>query len=290
MQDKGLGRGLSVFFTENADEDVSLNCNQTGRSIVEIEISLIDENPYQPRQVFDDEAVSSLANSIKEHGVLQPIVVQKEENGRYTLIAGERRLRASRSIRLEKIPCIITEDKYSKEKMLELAILENIQRENLDVIEEAEAYKQLSEEFGQTQEKISASTGKSRSHIANMLRLNALPAVVKDLIHKKKITFGHARALVGIPDAEEIAEKIVKEDLSVRQVEKFIRDKKLKFQNNRAVYEERSESNEISHHIKEILKLNVKIKLHSNNDSGIIEISFKNSSELDRFMQAISKS
>lgn len=290
MQDKGLGRGLSVFFTENADEKVSPDHSQTGRSVVEIEIKLIDENPYQPRKVFDDEAVSSLANSIKEHGVLQPIVVQREENGRYTVIAGERRLRASRSIMLEKIPCIITEDKYSKQKMLELAILENIQRENLDVIEEAEAYKQLSEEFGQTQEKISLSTGKSRSHIANMLRLNALPATVKDLIHKKKITFGHARALVGTPNAEEIAEKIVKEDLSVRQVEKFIRDKKLKFQNNSAVYEERSETNEISHHIKEILKLNVKIKLHNSNDSGIIEISFKNSSELDRFMQAISKS
>lgn len=290
MQDKGLGRGLSVFFNEDLNVDLTANQNRSERSIIEIDIGLIDENPYQPRKVFDDDAISSLASSIKEHGVLQPIVVQRGDNGRYILIAGERRLRASKSIRLEQIPCIVNEEQYSKEKMLELAILENIQRENLDVIEEADAYKRLSEEFGQTQEKISIATGKSRSHIANMLRLNALPTAVKNLVHEKKITFGHARALVGIKNADEIAQKIVKEDLSVRQVENLIRDKKLKFQDHEGIYEERSETNEICHHISEILNLDVKIKMRGkNNDSGTIEISFNNSSELDRFMQAISR-
>ena len=284
MQEKGLGRGLSVFFDETNQEEVR------ERKVVDIDISLIDENPYQPRKIFDDEAVSSLANSIKEHGVLQPIVVQKGDNGRYILIAGERRLRASRSIRLEKIPCIVVEERYTKEKLLELAILENIQRENLDVIEEAEAYKRLSEEFGQTQEKIAAATGKSRSHIANMLRLNALPISVKGLIHDKKLTFGHVRALVGTQDAAELAEKIVKDDLSVRQVEKLIRDRKLKFQQNDVRYEERSESAEIQHHIAELLNLKVKVKMRGDSgDSGTIEIAFGNSSELDRFMQVISK-
>lgn len=286
MTGKALGRGLSAFFdaSDIVDDAPARRTNDNGRVVENIDIRLIEENPYQPRKIFSDEAVTSLAASIKEHGILQPLIVQ-EENGRYILIAGERRLRASKYLLLDKVPCIVNSEKYTKAKMLELAILENIQREDLDVLEEAEAYRRLSEEFGFTQEKIAETTGKSRSHIANMLRLNALPAGVKDLIHDKKLTFGHARALVGIQDAEEIAQKIVDEDLSVRQVEKMIRDKKLKFQKEVGVYEEQSDSEEIRHHISTMLNMNVKVKLKGT--GGAIEIKFNDSAELDRFMQII---
>lgn len=289
MQQRGLGRGLSAFFNESIDiekqEDIT---EKSDDSISVIDINLIKENPFQPRKIFNDDAVESLARSIKEHGLLQPILVQRHQGNKFLLIAGERRLRAAKLAKLDEVPCIICHRQYTDKELLEIAILENIQRENLDIIEEAEAYKKLIEGFKQTQEQISETTGKSRSHIANVLRLNALPNTVKNLIHEKKITFGHARALVGIQDAEMLAEKIASEDLSVRQVEKIVKDKKLKFQQDGGIYEEKSEENEIRYQISSILNMDVKVKLKGN--GGAIEIKFDNSNELDRFMQIISQS
>lgn len=284
MQERGLGRGLSAFFENTNDQ---ANVDTGGESVVEIDITEIRENPFQPRKVFDDAAISSLAESIKEHGILQPLLVQRDLDGNFILIAGERRLRAARCAHIKKVPCIVKTG-FTPNKLLEVAILENIQRENLDVMEEAESYKRLVEEFNLTQERISETTGKSRSHIANMLRLNALPAAIKNMIHDKKISFGHARALVGIPNAEELAQKIVESDLSVRQTEKLVKDSKI--QQTKAidsVYEERSESEEIRSHIANILNLSVAVKLKGK--GGTIELRFKNSSELDRFMQLISQ-
>lgn len=289
MQQRGLGRGLSAFFNEDVDvekqEDIT---EKSDNSVSVIDIKLIKENPFQPRKIFNDEAVESLARSIKEHGLLQPILVQHHQGDKFLLIAGERRLRAAKLAKLDEVPCIICHRQYTDKELLEIAILENIQRENLDIIEEAEAYKKLIEEFKQTQEQISETTGKSRSHVANVLRLNALPNAVKNLIHEKKITFGHARALVGIHDAEILAERIASEDLSVRQVEKIVKDKKLKFQQDGGIYEEKSEENEIRYQISSILNMDVKVKLKGN--GGAIEIKFNNSNELDRFMQIISQS
>lgn len=284
MQERGLGRGLSAFFENTSDQ---INGNVCGESVVEIDITEIRENPFQPRKIFDDAAISSLAESIKEHGILQPLLVQRDSDGNFTLIAGERRLRAARCAHIKKVPCIVKTG-FTKDKLLEVAILENIQREDLNVIEEAESYKRLIEEFNLTQERISETTGKSRSHIANMLRLNTLPAAIKTMVHDKKISFGHARALVGIPNAEELAKKIVECDLSVRQTEKLVKDSKFQqAKDTNAIYEERSESEEIRSHIARILNLSVAVKLKR--QGGTIELRFKNSSELDRFMQLISK-
>ncbi len=286
MNERGVGRGLAVFFEQNDQYEEQRTNDKSAKSVSIIDIKLIDENPYQPRKVFSDDAIASLGESIRRHGILQPIVVAKKDDDRYYVIAGERRLRAARAVGLDKIPCIVDQTNRSDIEMLELAILENIQRENLNVIEEAEAYKRLQEEFGKTQDYIAETTGKSRSHIANVIRLNTLPQEVKNLLYEGKLTFGHARALVGIPDAESVGQQIVDNDLSVRQVEKLVKEKRLS--KNRVVlseYVERSEIDEIKHHIASLLNLHVRVKLKK--DGGTIEINFKNSSELDRFMQII---
>lgn len=278
-----LGRGLSVFFENN---DLLDDANSSSQQVKNINISKISCNPYQPRRVFDNEQLEALAQSIRENGIIQPIVVY-ENNGGYIIIAGERRLRASKIAGLSEIPCIVSEQK-SDEKLLEIAILENIQREDLDAIEEAEAYKKLIENFGYTQDQLGEKLGKSRSHITNILRLNSLPEVVKTLIHEKKLSFGHARSLVGVQNAVEIANRIISEGLSVRQVEKIIQEQKIKIRSNndRSFGLDQSEEANISEQLSSLLGLNVSLKMR-NNGGGTVEIKFRNVDELDSLMSKL---
>lgn len=213
-----LGKGLSDLLGENY---IDIDLDVDGEVIVDVLLSEIKPNPYQPRKVFNDEQIDELAASIKEHGVFQPIILKKVTNG-YIIVAGERRYRACKKLGLEKIPAIIRE--YNQAKVAEIALLENLQREDLNSIEEAEAYRQIMSELGITQEELAKRVGKSRSYVTNMLGLLTLPKAVQQLVLENKMTMGHARALSKLNDKKKInqlARQVVEKGLSVRQTEEL---------------------------------------------------------------------
>tara|TARA_Y100000992_G_scaffold270746_1_gene211245 strand:- start:269 stop:937 length:669 start_codon:yes stop_codon:yes gene_type:complete len=210
---KGLGRGLSSLIGETRVE------SKTNK----LSLSEIVPNKYQPRKIFDEEMLKDLCNSIKERGVIQPIIVRKSnfENSKYEIVAGERRWLAARKAGLHDIPVVVTE--VDDLKSLEFAIVENVQRHDLNPLEEAQGYKRLIDEFSYDQEKVSKFIGKSRSYITNALRLLNLPKDVLQLVEEKKISAGHAKILVGLQNASFIATKILEKKLSVRQAENFVK-------------------------------------------------------------------
>ena len=223
----GLGRGLAALLEEiggssssgpptalRPDSDVSA----TGWA--SLPIANIRANPRQPRRYFDPAAMDELVASVREQGLVQPILVRPLGNGDYEIVAGERRWRAAQAAQLHEVPAVVRE--LDDRAAFELALIENVQRADLNPIEEAEGYQRLHQDFAHTQDSIAASTGKSRSHIANLLRLLKLPATVLDLVREAKLSMGHARALIGHDDAEQIAEQVVKGDLSVRQTEALV--------------------------------------------------------------------
>ena len=212
----GLGKGLSAIFSENDTEDKN--------EVVSLKISQIEPNRNQPRRNFDEDALSELAQSIKEHGVLQPILVRPMIYGGYQIVAGERRYRASRLAGLTEIPAIIRE--LSDSETMQIALIENLQRRDLSPLEEAQGYRKLMDEYGFSQEDVARTVGKSRSAVANTIRLLGLPDEVKELLEQGKISAGHARALLSADHDDTIIEaagKIVKEGLSVRETEKLVK-------------------------------------------------------------------
>lgn len=224
LNDKKLGRGLSALLGENKVKS-SLLSNTNDDSIVKIALDKIEAGIYQPRNKFDEGELAELAESIREHGVIQPIIVRKKENEKYEIIAGERRFRASKLANLFEIPVIIRN--FSDYNALEIAIIENIQRSDLSVTEEALGYQKLIEKFSYTQEMIAKKVGKSRSHIANLLRLLALPQKVRDFLDSNKISMGHARAIINSDNPEELANRIISDNLNVREVEDLVREEKI---------------------------------------------------------------
>lgn len=279
---RALGRGLEdLFNSDNLDlETVEKKIYEgaTNEEIVELNLNDLRPNPYQPRKVFDDEALNDLASSIKEHGVFQPIIVKKSIKG-YDIIAGERRFRASKLAGLEKIPAIIRN--FTDEQMMEIALLENLQRENLSAIEEAIAYKSMLEHLNLTQDDLARRVGKSRSHITNILGLLRLPDTVQDMVSSNRITMGHARALSKLESDEEIinlANRIVDDNLVVREVEDITSDVTKKVKVNRKSISEYK-------YIEDILrdKFDTKIKIRDKR----IEISFSNSADLNRILEII---
>ena len=221
-------KGLGTLFGQDIDDVLSdINGKSTSGS-TKIKISDIKPNPYQPRTTFDPAALQELADSIKEHGVFTPLLVRKSLNG-YELVAGERRLRAAKLAKLNEVPCVVKE--FSDKEMMEISILENIQRENLSPIEEAKAYEQLQNKYEYTQDLLAKRIGKSRAYITNTLRLLKLPIKVQELVQKGKITYGHARALLPIENEEKItalANRIIEEGLSVRDIERIVNNTKPK--------------------------------------------------------------
>ena len=212
----GLGKGLSAIFSENDTED--------NNEVVTLKISQIEPNRNQPRRSFDEDALEELSQSIKEHGVLQPILVRPQIYGGYQIVAGERRYRASRMAGLTEIPAIIKE--LSDSETMQIALIENLQRRDLSDLEEAKGYQTLMDEYGFSQEDVARTVGKSRSAVANTLRLLGLPDDVKELLDQGKLSAGHARALLAVDREKEIkeaADKIIKEGLSVRQTEKLVK-------------------------------------------------------------------
>ena len=217
-----LGRGLGALLGNQALEFIS---SQQRDVVQEIFIAAICPNPYQSRRSFDPEAMKDLVESIKVYGILQPIIVRKIDDDNYQIIAGERRLSASKILGLDKIPAIVRE--YTDAQMNEVSLIENVQRQDLSVLEEAGAYERLIREFGYTQENLAAKIGRSRSHIANLLRLLKLSPKVRELVATGRISMGQARPLLAIEDADmqvNVAEMIIAEDLSVRKVEAFIKE------------------------------------------------------------------
>ena len=271
---KGLGRGLSSLI---GDSDIKKSNNK-------ISISSIVPNKNQPRKLFEKEALGELTVSIKERGVIQPLIVRKSEelNDKYELIAGERRWQAAQSAGLNEVPVVIIE--ADNLKSLELAIIENVQRKDLNPIEEAESYKNLIENFGYDQERVSKFIGKSRSHISNSLRLLSLPEKLIDMIKIGIISQGHAKILIGLENALLLAEKIIKKKLSVRQTENLVRLlRKGKKQNYRS---KDSDTLAIQNDLADKIGMRV-ILNNKKNNSGTLTIQYKDIDQLDRLIKVI---
>ena len=274
---KGLGRGLSSLIGDTKTND----------KVNKVLIGDLVRNKYQPRKNFNKENLEELSNSIKERGIIQPIVVRPLENdkSKFEIIAGERRWIAAQNAGLNEVP--ITVLNIDNLKSLEFAIVENVQRSNLNPIEEANGYQRLVDEFSYDQEKISKFIGKSRSHIANCLRLLNLPTEVKSFLENDKLTLGHAKILVGLPNAQFLAKKIVEKKLSVRQAENLVRVFKSK-SNLKIVSNQNSDIYSLEKSLEEKTGLNVKI-INSKKNSGKIYFEYKDLEQLDRIIDIIKK-
>lgn len=283
---RALGRGLEQLFnTENMDlnsMEKQIYDTTPKEEIVELKLDELRVNPYQPRKKFDDEALNELALSIKEHGVFQPIIVKKSIKG-YDIIAGERRVKASRLAGMTTIPAIVRD--FSDEQMMQIALLENLQRENLTAIEEATAYKDIIDALQITQEELARKLGKSRSHITNMIGLLRLPDNVQDMILKNELSMGHARVLSKLEndnDIKELADKVKEDNLSVRELEKEVNSTyKRNVEIKRRVKEEKQEYKYIEQALEE--KLGTKVKVLD----GKIQINYSSLNDLNRIIEIL---
>ena len=271
---KGLGRGLSSLIGESKSENKTNNLN----------LNEIVPNKYQPRKNFDEENLNDLVNSIKELGVIQPIIVRESnsENSKYEIIAGERRWLAAQKAGLREIPVVITN--ADDLKSLEFAIVENVQRHDLNPLEEAQGYKRLIDEFAYDQDKVSKFIGKSRSYISNSLRLLNLPKEVLDYVEKKKITAGHAKILVGLDNAAFLANKFIEKKLSVRQAENLVKILRKSNKNKGKVIDPNIQ--ELENSISEKIGLNVSIK-NSKNNKGVISFYYKELDQLNKIIDIV---
>ena len=294
-KNRGLGRGLDALFADvatieaesEATKEISseANRNMTEDSVIYISLNEIMPNLKQPRKIFNEEKLQELSESIKEHGVIQPLIVRRKEKG-YELVAGERRWRAARKAELKEVPCLIRD--FDDEQNMLIAIIENMQREDLNPIEEAEGLNQMTLTFGLTQEQISKSVGKSRPYITNALRLLKLPVEVREMISMGEISSGHGRTLISVNDSNtqiDFCHRIMKEGLSVRATEKIVSEflrpskirtpKKVKNPNVIKVEEE----------LKEIL--GTRIIINQFGEKGKIEISYYSNEELERLIESL---
>ena len=272
---KGLGRGLSSLI---GDSKVKNNINK-------LPIHKLVRNKFQPRKIFNKESLEDLTNSIRERGIIQPIVVRPSNNENYEIIAGERRWLASQKAGLHEVPVVLLE--IDDVKSLEFSIVENVQRQDLNPIEEAQGYQRLIDDFSYNQEKISKFIGKSRSHIANSLRLLNLPKEVISLVENEKISAGHARSLVGLSNAEQIARKIVDKKLTVRQSENLVRA--LRNSKNYKVKPLKDPNIlGLEKSIEDKAGLKVEIKANKNN-SGTLSFEYKTLDQLEKLIEIIKK-
>ena len=271
---KGLGRGLSSLIGETKSET----------NINKLLIGDLVSNKFQPRKRFDEENLQELSNSIKERGVIQPIIVRKskDKNSKYEIIAGERRWLAAQKAGLHEVPVVITD--VDDLKSLEFAIIENVQRNDLNAIEEAHGYQRLIKEFGYDQEKVAKFIGKSRSHIANFLRLLLLPEDVLKLIEEKKLSVGHAKILIGLDNIQFIVNKIIEKNLSVRQAENFVKIFRIK--KNQTKSQKNSNIRALESSIREKIGLNVYIKNKKNNNGSII-LEYNDLDQLNKIIEII---
>lgn len=281
-----LGRGLSALI------DDAEKMKEKSSSISEIEITKIEANPFQPRTIFDEEALAELSASIKEIGIIQPITLREIDDNKYQIIAGERRFRAAKLAGLKTIPAFVRV--ANDDGMLEMALVENIQREDLNAIEIALSYQRLIEECKLTQESMSERVGKKRSTVTNYLRLLRLPAIIQKGIVEKRISMGHARALLGVDDPDSqimIYGQILKYDFSVRKVEEFVRnlnEEKSEEKNNEEKMKFPTEYGDLKNHLAKYFKTNIDFSMNQKGKGKII-IPFKSTGELERILGILDK-
>lgn len=287
---KGLGKGLDALFSSSEINTREIKITNTEenmeKGISYININDIKPNKDQPRKTFDEEKIGELADSIKEHGLIQPVILRKSGKG-YEIVAGERRWRACRKAGLKEIPCIIKE--LTDEENMLIAIIENMQREDLNPIEEAEGISQMVTVFGMTQEQVSKSVGKSRPYITNVLRLLKLPEEIQAMVSEGQLTAGHARALAGLSSKKkqiELAQVIAKEGLSVRETEKLLKEENTPA---KRPAKRKAEKNADIKRVEEDLKtvLGTKVNLAQNGKKGKIEIEYYSREELERLIELL---
>lgn len=296
---RGLGRGLSALLGEAMpDEPVSVRPHaanevgqEPGKSIQYIDITSIFPHPEQPRRHFDDGALQELADSIAVRGVIQPIIVRQQGHGRYQLVAGERRWRAAQRVQLHQIPAIVRD--LDEAETLEIALIENVQRQDLNPVEEAQAYSRLVAQFGHSQEALGKLVGKSRSHVANLMRLLDLPGSVLDFVRAGKLSMGHARALIGVDNAAKIARQVVEKGLSVRQVEKLVQTAKGRGGEGqegpriRTLGQGDADIRALEQHLADIIGMTVSID-HGKNGGGTLSLRYSTLDQLDMLCQRLS--
>lgn len=272
---KALGKGLSALIPEDLEKEDS-------QRIEEIDTNLICPNPNQPRKVFEQDKLDELTESIRKYGVIQPIIVRKDGEF-YTIIAGERRWRACKNANIKSIPCIVRD--IENKNASEIALIENLQREDLNPIDEANAYEYIMERYGITQEEVSSIVGKSRVYVTNIMRLSNLDEYVKNKIVSNEISAGHGRAILSLPPESQVilTDKIIKEDLSVRDVEKLVRDSK---KPRRRI---EPEKDKFIAYVEEMLseKFSSKVNIKKNKNKGKIEIAYTNIEDLNRILDLL---
>lgn len=286
---RGLGRGLSSLFED--DDNTSFGTSETTPSLAELPIEYLQPNKSQPRQTFQSDSINELAASIRERGILQPILVRPVAGveNRFEIVAGERRWRAAQIAQLHQVPVIIKD--LDDALTLEIALIENIQRENLTPIEEAKGFQRLMQDYDHTQEALAETVGKSRSHIANMMRLLSLPESVQDMLDSGKLTAGHARALITSADPAGLAGEIIKGQMSVRESEELVRKSKpeAKARAPKVVATKDSDTLALQDSVAAALGLSVDIA-HKGTKGGKISVSYKTLDQLDEVVRRLRRS
>ncbi|ANY19006.1 Chromosome-partitioning protein ParB [Tsuneonella dongtanensis] len=294
---KRLGKGLGALLGETRREEPLVTSKSDGSStssvsggLASLPVSAIEPLPGQPRRRFDEAALEELAASIAQRGVIQPVIVRPLAGGRFQLVAGERRWRAAQKARLHEIPALVRD--LEEREVMALALIENLQREDLNPVEEGRAYQSLAESEGMSQAEIAALVDKSRSHVANLQRLLQLPEPVLDLVEETKLSMGHARALIGHPDAVMLAARAARDNLSVREVESLVRRSTSKEGTRRQARVARDPAKDadiaaVQRHLEEFLGLTVRIKTDDDPRSGAVTIRYRTLDQLDLICQRL---
>lgn len=289
---RGLGRGLSALMADvqaptTADTATAISADRT----IKVPVENLHPNPDQPRRNFGKDELDDLTASIREKGVIQPLIVRAipDRAGHYQIVAGERRWRASQKAQLHELPVLVRE--FSDTEVLEVAIIENIQRADLNAIEEAQGFRQLMDRFGHTQEKLAEALGKSRSHIANILRLLTLPDEVLDHVREGRLSAGHARALIGSDDAAALARQIIAKKMSVRQAEQLVKSggaAKEKVQKKQATPEKDADTRALERDLGAALRMPVSIRHEVGGEKGVVELRYQSLDQLDELCRLLS--
>ena len=285
---KVLGRGLSALMAD-VNPVVDSNKDEDNKGLITLSVDQIEPNPNQPRRTFSTDSLMDLSNSIIEKGIIQPLIVRaiSKTPVKYQIVAGERRWRAAQMAKLHKIPVVVRS--FSDVEVLEIAIIENIQRSNLSPIDEANGYQQLIDRFNHTQDKISRALGKSRSHIANLLRLLNLPNDVQTLLNSGALSIGHARALITRKDASLLAKEIIRKKLSVREVEKLVKIDFVEKQKSSFIKRKDADTREIEANLKASIGMPVDINHNTLTEAGEVKIKYKSLDQLDFLINKLEK-
>lgn len=288
---RGLGRGLSSLMSDIAPADPQTDASSDiapAKAEHFLPVEKLYPNPEQPRRVFEQDALDDLANSIRTKGIIQPLIVRKGPDDTYEIVAGERRWRASQLAGLHEVPVLIRD--FSDTEVLEVAIVENIQRADLNPMDEAAAYRQLMDRFSHTQEDIATALGKSRSHIANLLRLMTLPESIQSMVSQGKLSFGHARTLVGHENADKLAQKIIAGGLSVRAAEKLVKqqDRPKPTTRPHKASDKDADTVQIEKELSAQLNMPIQIEHSAGKESGKLVLNYRNLGQLDDLLRLLS--